>query len=54
MSWFRRSPHRTEPERRHPHRPHKDNLVEEIEQNRQRLTQHREQQLKETEDGKLH
>jgi hypothetical protein len=54
MSWFRRAPHRRETERRHPHRPKKDTLVEEIEHNRERLAQHREQQTKEPRDGKLY
>ena len=54
MSWFRRSPHRTEPVRRQPYRPDNSALTEEIEQNRRRLEQHRQQAQKEAEDGKLH
>ena len=54
MSWFCRTPHRKETKRRHPHRPQKDTLVDEIEHNREQLAQHREHQTKDLEDGKLH
>jgi len=55
MSWFRRTPHRTEQERRVPRRPQSsDTLTHEIEQNRQRLEQHRHQTGKDQQDGKLH
>ena len=54
MSWFRRSPHRREEEKRHPRHAVNDRLREEIEQNRRKLEQHRQQAEKEAEDGKLH
>jgi len=54
MSWFRRSPHRPEQEKRHPHRPQSpDPLAKEIAENRQQLEQYRKEH-KEHQDGKLH
>jgi hypothetical protein len=56
MSWFRRSPHRYETAKKIPHRPDhsEDQLKDEIEINRRRLDEHRQQAQKEYEDGKLH
>jgi hypothetical protein len=55
MSWFRRSPHRYETEKKLPRRPeHLDSLKNEIEENRQRLSEHRNQAEKKAKDGKLH
>jgi hypothetical protein len=53
MSWFRHVPHRRDTAKTRPH-PADDQLPREIEQNRERLAQHREQQTKDTQDGKLH
>jgi hypothetical protein len=54
MSWFRRSPHRSETEKKLPHRPNtQDSLKDEIEANRQQLEQYRKEH-KEHQDGKLH
>ena len=54
MSWFRRIPHRRDPEKTRPHHAVNDDLRREIEENRQRLEQHRQQENKEPSDGKLH
>jgi hypothetical protein len=55
MSWFRRAPHVKEQLRPRPHHAVNDDLRREVEENRLRLEQHRQQQQeKETEDGKLH
>jgi hypothetical protein len=54
MSWFRRTPHPRETEKTRPHHTVNDDLRREIEQNRQRLEQHRNEKPKETQDGKLH
>lgn len=53
MSWFRHIPHRRE--QQNPHSAVADDLQREVEENRRRLEQHRQQQTnKETDDGKLH
>lgn len=54
MSWFRRSPHPREEEKRHPQHPVKDDLRKEIKENQQRLAEFKRQVNKETKDGKLH
>jgi hypothetical protein len=55
MSWFRRAPHVKEQPRLRPHHAVNDDLRREVEENRLRLEQHRQQQHeKETEDGKFH
>jgi len=54
MSWFRRSPHRPETEKKLPHRPNtQETLKDEIESNRRQLEQYR-KEYKEHQDGKLH
>jgi len=53
MSWFRHVPYRRDTAKTRPH-PVDDALRREIDQNRARLAQHREQQIKETRDGKLY
>jgi hypothetical protein len=55
MSWFRRAPHVKEQPRQHPKHAVNDDLRREVEENRLRLAQHRQQQTrKEIENGKLH
>jgi hypothetical protein len=55
MSWFRRSPHVKEQTRQHPKHATNDDLRREVEENRERLAQHRQEQpKKEIQDGKLH
>ena len=54
MSWFRHLPHRRDTAKTRPHPAVNDRLREEIEQNRRKLEQHRQQAEKEAEDGKLH
>jgi hypothetical protein len=54
VSWFRRTPHLRETEKTRPQHPVNDDLRREIEENRQRLEQHRQQKQQETPDGKLH
>jgi len=55
MSWFRRSPDVKEQPRLRPQHTVNDDLRREVEENRVRLEQHRQQQQKkETENGKFH
>ena len=47
-------PHRREEDRQHPHRPVKDELRREIEENQRRLQEHRVDAEKEKTHGQLH